>query len=243
MLIGNTMALPGRRPAGGGATDPYFASVALLLNMDGDNESTDFTDLSAASNTVAAQGGAQVKTARKKFGTGACELDGVDSALSIAGTSAFDMGASHFSLESWVLLDTLKTYNVIFASHWDGTAGGYFFYINSSGRLALYTGSGFLTASSGTVSTGVWNFVAWYQNGDNLGMSLNGTEVFSGATQTLNRATTSTSVNPKIGTVDNNASVFMDGVRDGFRLTIGTDRGFTGSGAPTPTAPFPTSGP
>lgn len=218
-------------------TDPFFGNVELLLNMDGSNGSTTFTDLSNSANTVTAQGNAQVTTSRKKFGTGSLELDGTGDALSITGTSNFDIGTSQYALEGWMYIDSFTSFNTLLASHWSGTSGGYFFYVNSGGYMALFSGLNSLTATTGNISAGSWNFFAWYQNGSNMGMSVNGTEVYSGAVKTLNRATTSTSVNPKIGCFDN-SSLFLDGAIDDLRLTIGTDRGYTGSGAPIPVEAF-----
>lgn len=65
-------------------TDPDFASVALLLHMDGANGSASFTDSSGNAHAVTANGGAQISTAQSKFGGSSADFDAVDSYLSVA---------------------------------------------------------------------------------------------------------------------------------------------------------------
>jgi hypothetical protein len=52
-------------------TDPYFSSVSLLLNGDGTNGSTTFTDLSSSPKTITNNNSVQISTSVKKYGTGA----------------------------------------------------------------------------------------------------------------------------------------------------------------------------
>ena len=58
--------------------DPNFAAVGLLINCDGTNGQTTFTDLSPAANTVTTNGAAAVTTTLPAFGTGCLGPLGTD---------------------------------------------------------------------------------------------------------------------------------------------------------------------
>jgi len=85
--------------ASGGATDPDYASVSLLLHCDGTNGSTTFTDNSPSPRTVTANGNAQVTTSTKRFGTGGLALDGSGDYLSVPANALFNFGTGDFTIE------------------------------------------------------------------------------------------------------------------------------------------------
>jgi hypothetical protein len=92
-----------------GLFDPDFASVSLLLHMDGSNGSTTFTDSSSNALTVTANGNAQISTAQSKFGGASALLDGTDDVLTIPDNSVFDFGSSSFTIEGWIYQTTPTT--------------------------------------------------------------------------------------------------------------------------------------
>jgi hypothetical protein len=79
--------------------DPYFSLVKLLLDFDGSNGSTTFTDLSASARTVTANGNAQVTTTNPKYGTGAGLFDGAGDYLTCTASADFQMFSGFFCLE------------------------------------------------------------------------------------------------------------------------------------------------
>jgi hypothetical protein len=81
--------------------DPSWSNVSLLLQMDGSNGSTTFTDSSSNALSVTAVGNAQISTAQAKFGQSGL-FDGSGDYLSIANNSVFDVGSGNFTLEAWV---------------------------------------------------------------------------------------------------------------------------------------------
>lgn len=91
------------------ATDPDFASVRLLLHMDGTNGSTTFTDNSPTPKTVTANGNVQVSTTTPKFGSGAALFDGTTDYLT-AGVAA-DWRFLHDSTTSYTIQFWLKCDN------------------------------------------------------------------------------------------------------------------------------------
>ena len=88
--------------SGGGETDSNFSNVSLLLNGDGSNGSTSFTDLSDNSHSITVNGDTQVSTSVKKFGTGSIKFDGTGDYLEVASSSAFDLGTDDWTIEGWI---------------------------------------------------------------------------------------------------------------------------------------------
>ena len=88
------------------ADDVYFANTPLLLNCNGADSSTTFTDLSYSPKTVTANGNAQVKVAQSVFGGASLRTDGTGDYLSVASTTDFDFGLGDFTIEFWARLDT-----------------------------------------------------------------------------------------------------------------------------------------
>jgi hypothetical protein len=58
------------------AVDSYFGSVSLLLDFDGADASTTFTDRSVSPKTLTPSGDAKLSTSVKKFGTASAVFDG-----------------------------------------------------------------------------------------------------------------------------------------------------------------------
>lgn len=84
-----------------GPSDPDFASVALLLHMDGANASTTFTDSSSNARTVTVNGGAQLSTSQSQYGGASGYFDAVDSYLSVADDPTLALG-SDWTIEFWM---------------------------------------------------------------------------------------------------------------------------------------------
>lgn len=85
---------------GGGGGDPYWNNVSLLLNGDGTNGSTTFTDLSSSPKTITNTGSVTVNTTTKKYGTGSMAFDGTSGKYLQAVIPAF--GTGDFTIEMWV---------------------------------------------------------------------------------------------------------------------------------------------
>jgi hypothetical protein len=84
--------------------DPDFASVSLLLHMDGSNGSTTFTDSSSNNLTIGNPSSlVSIDTAQSKFGGASARFDGSESLNAPSGTtsSVFAMGTGDFTMECW----------------------------------------------------------------------------------------------------------------------------------------------
>lgn len=109
VLIGYTVLVPapvitvaGLVPSSAGAvpaTDPSFASVSLLLHMNGSDNSTTFTDSGPSARTVTRVGDAKITTAQSKYGGAAGYFDGSGDYLSC--TIASPIGTGAYTLEGW----------------------------------------------------------------------------------------------------------------------------------------------
>lgn len=85
--------------------DPYRSQTALVLRMEGDDNSTTFVDSSVNGYTVVPMNGARISTARGVSGWSAAELSGVrGSYLSVPGgsPSVIPSGNDPYTMEAWI---------------------------------------------------------------------------------------------------------------------------------------------
>lgn len=92
--------------AGNAATcrkpDPYWSNVALLLNMNGANGGTTFTDSSPTPKTISRYGNTITSTTQYKFGGASGYFDGSGDYLATNDHADFAFGAGEFCIEGWV---------------------------------------------------------------------------------------------------------------------------------------------
>jgi prepilin-type N-terminal cleavage/methylation domain-containing protein len=223
------------------ATDPDFASVSLLLHMDGSNGSTTFTDSSNGGLTATVVGSAQLSTAQAKFGTASANFNSGSNANITYTSNDLDAAQSEdFTWEFWAYVTEVTT-NTSF------TSASYI--VESQGALdlaiSLKQGSGgskywafARDNSSGwdhqnAITLNQWQHIALVRTSNVINLYVDGV-----------KSTTSSTVDYAL----DNASFFSIGPRqsgssnklymDDFRATIGVAR-YTANFTP-PTAPFPT---
>ena len=100
-LTGVRILPPEAAAAREAAVDEHFASVSLLLHMDGSNESTTFEDKSSNGFTVTANGDAQISTITSQTSGASLLNDGTGDFLHVNGNAAFNFGTGDFTVESW----------------------------------------------------------------------------------------------------------------------------------------------
>ena len=124
-------------------TDPYWNNVSLLLQFDGTNGSTTFTDSSGLNQTVTPNGGASISTAQSKFGASGY-FDGVDNYLSVPHSTALNLSSGDFTIELWLYANSFADKQVIFDK--DGinnvSHSSYYLVISSTGNLRAFLGNG-----------------------------------------------------------------------------------------------------
>ena len=226
-----------------GQYDSYFSSVSLLLNMDGSNGSTVFTDSSSSAVTFTANGNAQISTTQSKFGGASGYFDGTGDSISTTTMTPFQFGTGDFTVECWVYITSIGTYNAIIDTRSSGSFDNLTFGVwnaYNAGTLRLdhvssYSGAR-LTGSSTSVSLNTWTHIAWTRSGSTIACFVDG--VKDATTVTNSGSLDSSGSTAYIGQViDPN---YLTGYIDDLRITKGVAR-YTANFTP-PTAAFPTAG-
>jgi hypothetical protein len=213
--------------------DPDFASVSLLLHMDGSNGSTTFTDSSSNALTITPNGGVQISTAQSKFGGTSALLDNDSKFLGIPSGSLFQFPGD-FTVECFVyptafsqLLSAIEigeyTDGVLIRA-WSSTTGTVF--VNNTS----------LGSASDFISVNTWHHLALTRQGTSVKYFINGTERL---TATVSGTVNSTAAASRIGKINVANNQGMRGYVDEVRVTKGVAR-YTANFTP-PTAPFPNS--
>lgn len=219
------------------AGDLYWADVKLQLHFDGSHGATTTSDVSSSAHAITANGGAQLSTARPKFGTAASEHDGAGDYWSAPNSSDFNFGSGDFTVEGWLETDTVSgPHSVIGYANGSAANSNYSFYVLSSGSQlqgAIYSGSTGYTAVKSGLVTGTKHHFALVRNGGTLTLYLDGVG--------------GTGINVTAVTVNNPAASVLhigevqgffswDGMLDMLRITKGVAR-YTGNFTP-PTDAF-----
>lgn len=205
--------------------DPLFASVALLLPMNGANGSTTFTDASSSPKTFTRSGSVQISTAQSKFGGASAEFSGSGGTLS---ASSWIYISGDFTIEC--LMYSTSTADQIIGGH--GVQNVQVFRINDSGtgNMSFFlNGTQVFNPTPAGITTYQWQHLAICRSGSSTRMFVDGGQI--GATNTS--WTGAFFFNVVGGMFSNN---FL-GYLDEFRVT--TAARYVANFTP-PAAPFPT---
>jgi hypothetical protein len=235
--------------AASGSGDPYFANVVLLLDMNGVDGGTTWTDLSDSAHTVTFANQAQLDTAQKKFGTASTIFDNADDYLEIANDADFHFLAGEFTIEAHIRLNTTAETNTII-SQYQTQDQGWFFRVENDGYLAFAfstTGVGMWTTIEAVhgMSTATWYHVAVERTGDMIHIYVDGTEIVPdvpGDRDVTGITFFESTFVQRIGALQVNAAISseMDGWIDNIRVTKGVGR-YGGSNFTAPTEEYPTT--
>lgn len=218
-----------------GATDPYFSSVVLLMQFNGD-----LTDVKGKA--VTPIGNAAYSTARQKFGLGSCLFDGAGDYLSLANTNDFAFGSSDFTEEMWIYFNAWNAVNPLF-NKYDGLASSssQLMDIRSSGTgmggyFAYGSATDSPTVSGLSIGLGAWVHFAIVRSWTTLKYYWNGIEKASANVSTHSY---NNDANALLIGGDTVNSRWLNGNIGEVRITKGIAR-YTGNFTP-PTAAFPTA--
>lgn len=218
--------------------DPDFASVSLLLHMDGSNGSTTFTDSSSNSLSVTANGNAQISTAQSKFGGASGYFDGSGDYIATGTDAALTFGSGSFTIEFWIrptgtqptnprIIGNLSA-NAFVAGDWVLTQDlNYGFYV------ASYSGASPLVSLGSSATNDVWTHIAIVRDGNDFEMFKDGVSV---STNTWSGSLDSGTRRFVVGS-SGQTTEFWKGYIDDLRITKGVAR-YTANFTP-PTAAFP----
>jgi hypothetical protein len=214
-------------------SDPEFASVSLLLHMDGSNGSTTFTDSGPNGVAVTANNGAAISTADSKYGGAGAYFNGDTQSLSFADPG---LGTGDFTVEMWFKTNSSVQYAQLIGNESAGLAGFTLLINNDSetgGEMAVYRGGGLvLYSSSGDWSDNAWHHVALTRSGTSVKLWIDGTEYGSGTDGTSYSGSTW-----YVGRNEVYSPRDFVGYIDDLRITAGVAR-YTAAFTP-PTAAFP----
>jgi hypothetical protein len=217
-------------------TDPNFASVSLLLHMEGSGST--FVDSSGTPKTITAGGSATQSTSQSKFGGKSASFGTGSDYLTVSASSP---GSGDWVIEGWFRKN---------GDSWDDTQHRFIFdagaaqvnsglqiFVNFFSDVIRLGRSGvdaLLDYSFSSLSPNQWYHMAWVRSGNDYHLYVDGTRVAT----TTNANSPSSIGSYTIGGTSTGSDGF-NGFIDDFRVTIGTDRGYTGSTITVPTAAFP----
>lgn len=210
--------------AGGGATDPHWASVTALLRFDGTNGSTSITNEKAGGWAFTVGNQAQVSTAQAKFGTGSLLMDGANDYIQ-AGIGA-GLGTTDWTFDTWFRVDSLAPAFQVLTD-----IDGRWFCIRNN-ALVLYAADA-IVIQSAAISAATWYHASLVKSAGVWHMFLDGALV-----GTYTDAVSLSNGTFYIG-ASSASSWSVGGYVDDARFTAGVAR-YTAS-FPPPTAAYPNS--
>jgi hypothetical protein len=207
-----------------GEVDPLFSSVKMLLHFDGSDGSTSFVDSSSSAIAITKHGNAAISTAQSRFGGASGRLASAGDYLTFSG--ATDIGTGNFCIEFFIY------------SGWSGDQ--MIFDFRNVTQLALWTsGTGLLLFNSGNfavraqMTPNTWQHVALARTGSTIRLFVGGALAYSASDANYFSRATGFIGKP----YDANWSQTNFWI-DEMRVTIGSDRGYTGSTITVPTQAF-----
>ena len=235
------------------SADPHFNSTGLIINPEGANGSTSFTDES--SNAAAISGNGEISTTQAKFGSASAYFDGNDQYLFVSNASWMSFGANAFTVEAWIWIDansaldgdSNRTAAIIntFPQAGAPTADeSWDFFVTGDGtttgtglqfRYQDNSAFGIDVSGSATISQSAWHHVAAVRYNNTLSLYLDGTSIGSGSVT----GQSISSVNGlNVGAFRFGSDISdLNGYIDGVRVTTGVAR-YTGNFT-APTVAFP----
>jgi len=209
-----------------GGNDAY---TKLLLHLDADDGNTGHITKNVGGNIV-------LDSANKKFGSGSASFNG-SSSLGVPSHSDFNFGSGNFVLDAWVKASSGST-KAIMGREAGAVSDAWHLKLKADNSLqfAVYVSGSwdFIFNPTGTtVPSNTWSHVALVRSGNTWNMFIDGTRVGQTTSSiTIPTMTSDFQIGKDYG--DPN----FDGNIDELRVSVGTDRGWTGTSFSTPTVPW-----
>ena len=201
------------------SVDPYWSSVSLLLNGDGN-----LTDLSSSPKTVTAYGGIG-SGGDPKFGSASLSFSGSGQYLSVPYSSAFEFSSGDWTVECWAKATTLNSQNNLIAINGDAATSyaAVALYAQGDGSVRLLcqnSSGGWINttpSAAGVISTGAWYHIAAVRSGSTFTVYVNGTSVLTyTSSASLGNASSTSTVGWRNGAASDS---YWTGLIDELRIT------------------------
>jgi Concanavalin A-like lectin/glucanases superfamily len=211
----------------------------LCLHCDGADASTSFPDASASGHTITPVGNAQVDTAQSKFGGAALLLDGTGDALQLPMHADFAFGTGNFAIDFW-LRPAASPLNNVGIFDWrapaDGLNNEIILLTQGTGEVRFLANGANQIVGTTILAAGTWYHLAVVRSSGTTRLFVNGVQEGGNYTDG-NNYTVGSTVRPAIGLRSNLTGNGVNGWIDEFRISKGTDRGWSGGFTP-PTAAY-----
>ena len=165
---------------------------------------------------------AQVSTSPVKYGSGSIKFNGTTDRLTIKRSDLFDFGTGDFTIESWILFNSVSTIQAFATNYQNSTTGWGWQWRSDTLAWNFGYGDTGLISYTNTPVVGTWIHSAISRSNNVLRMFVNGVLV-STVTNSTNMSGTTTDltlgVNPFSGGVQ-----YFNGYLDDFRITKGVGR-------------------
>ena len=221
-----------------GAGDPLFANVQLLIPGD-----TSTNDASSYSRSVTAVGGAASSATQSRWGGGSIYFDGSDDYLTIPSSTALDFGGGNFVVEAWFKTSQTTSEATLLCREWVESpwTNAWTVQFLSSGVIRIYATS-YSTSSPLLVGStpcrdGNWHHFAWVRSGSTHKLFIDGA-VDASAESAFPWTSATKDITVGNDLTFGGGSRAYQGYIDDLRITVGSDRGMTGSTITVPTAAF-----
>lgn len=209
-----TSAFSSDSPASGNLALTAFAP-SLLLNFDGTNGSTTFTDSSANVFTVTPVGNAQLSTTGPKFGSACGLFDGTGDYLDLPANAAFSF-PDQFCVDTWVHIGSKTAFRCVFEIGL--FSAGIMLRVDTGGNN-VYVNNTSLGDIESFITLNTWTHLAITRDGANL------VRVFVDGVQRLSATVTGTvnsgAAASRVGSARNTAGQDLQGRLDEFRVVKG----------------------
>lgn len=235
--------------SGGGNVDPDFANVVLLVGFDGTDGATTATDESNSGRGMTFNGGTQIDTDQKKFGSASCLFSGIGDYINVSDSDDW-YWPGEFTIEAWVRPNNSSASTGGIACQWandssrsawrlgysysSGTAKGFQFQMSPTGSA----GDALLVSQpSANIDQSVFHHVAVDRDANNIvrlyvdGVMVDSTEIVGAA---------NVAYPMRIGRYTGTGSSW-NGWCDELRITKGVARYASNDGFSVPTEAFPRS--
>jgi hypothetical protein len=208
-----------------GLPDPFFPYVTMLLHGDGTNGAQNNTFLDSSTNNFSiTRNGNTTQGSFSPYGSNWSNYFGGVSGNYLApqsATSSVAFGTGNFTFECWLNADSTSGNNFVLDARSSGTQNNLCFLIQNGSWLWQYAGSGIISTSSGMITVGTWNHVAFVRNSGTLSLYVNGSLITS-VSDSTNYAAAAAAGRPGIAGGGFNTTEIFKGYISNLRIVVGT---------------------